>query len=66
MPPAICIRCLEPGEVSLLLKDERTFNCASCKTTFTADEVRELLADLHAAWAERLKWVDTHPGAKKE
>jgi hypothetical protein len=37
------------------------FRCTACDKTFTADEVRELLARLHAAWDERLKWIDTRP-----
>ena len=60
MAPTICIHCLEAGRVSLSL-DGQEFTCAACKQNFGADDVRKLIADLHAAWDERLKWIDTHP-----
>lgn len=62
MPPAICIRCLTPGTVVLALDDEAGFRCELCKKSFSADDVRKV----HAAWDERLKWIDAHPQGKKE
>jgi hypothetical protein len=64
MPPAICIRCLKSDRVSMDLDDAASFTCSSCKEAFTADEVRNLITDLHAAWDERLNWIDTGPWPK--
>lgn len=52
-----CIHCGERGTVSVDLGNMSEFKCSSCDGTWTADDVRKLIAE----WSAVLAWTETAP-----
>lgn len=54
---APCIKCGDPDCVRVDLSDLSAFTCHSCDDTFTADDVREHIAQ----WSSVLAWIEAAP-----
>lgn len=50
-----CIKCGEPGTVSIDLCDLETCRCSSCDEEFEVGDVREFIA----RWKGVLAWLDS-------
>jgi hypothetical protein len=57
--PLRCPVCGQEATVSLDLDDLQTFRCGECDDTFSADDVRIMIAD----WKRVLDWIALSPKA---
>lgn len=49
-----CLKCGSDDDVRLMLADVETFTCDACSESWTADDVRKMVAE----WRRVLAWVD--------
>jgi hypothetical protein len=59
-PGLRCPLCGSDDVQSLDLDDLTTFRCAGCEESYSAGDVRELMA----AWQRVLTWIEAAPEAK--
>ena len=56
--PVQCLHCGDAGgSITMDVSDTSQFHCHACDTDFTADEVRDIMAD----WAALLAWAEQAP-----
>ena len=62
-----CPKCSEPSaNIDLYLHTPGTFKCCECDDEFTAEDVRETLADIQRKWGPMLAWVEQMPTDEDE